>query len=115
MTKQERLKRDFREYNKLMRRCNSKQKTWEEYVRYRKGLAPKPKFTKGAINSVSEPTTYHRYLYPSAEETSGSTTAKPTKKYTGTRIKGIAVTHKSNLVPISSQEQAIDIANMRRN
>jgi hypothetical protein len=34
--------------------------------------------------------------------------------YTGTLVKGIAVTHKSNLVPITSQEQAIEIARMRR-
>lgn len=47
-------------------------------------------------------------------------TAKPCpkqkdKKYTGTLIKGIAVTHKSNLIPITSSEQASDIAKMRRN
>ena len=35
-------------------------------------------------------------------------------RYTGTLIKGISITHKSNLVPVTSQEQAIDIAHMRR-
>lgn len=35
-------------------------------------------------------------------------------KYTGTLVKGIAVTHKSNLIPITSQEQAIEVARMRR-
>jgi hypothetical protein len=34
--------------------------------------------------------------------------------YTGTLIKGIAVTHKSNIVPVTSGEQATDIAKMRR-
>jgi hypothetical protein len=34
--------------------------------------------------------------------------------YTGTLIKGIAVTHKSNLMPITSSEQATDVAKMRR-
>ena len=34
--------------------------------------------------------------------------------YTGTVVKGISVMHKSNLVPIIDQEQAIDIARMRR-
>jgi hypothetical protein len=34
--------------------------------------------------------------------------------YTGTLIKGIAVTHKSNLMPITSSEQAVDVAKMRR-
>lgn len=38
----------------------------------------------------------------------------PTKVYTGTKIKGIGTMHKSNAVPIFSDEEAIDIANMRR-
>ena len=37
------------------------------------------------------------------------------KTYTGTLVKGIATMHKSNAVPIIDQEQATDIANMRRN
>ena len=39
---------------------------------------------------------------------------KEPTKYTGTLIKGIATTHKSNLIPITSQEQAIEVARMRR-
>ena len=35
-------------------------------------------------------------------------------KYTGTYVKGISVTHKSNLVPITNEQQAKDIAKMRR-
>ena len=35
-------------------------------------------------------------------------------KYTGVLVKGIATMHKSNAVPIIDQEQATDIANMRR-
>lgn len=38
----------------------------------------------------------------------------PTKIYTGTLIKGIATMHKSNAVPVINEEQAIDIARMRR-
>lgn len=37
------------------------------------------------------------------------------KVYTGTLVKGIGTMHKSNAVPILSQEEAIDIATMRRN
>ena len=40
---------------------------------------------------------------------------KETLKYTGTLVKGIATMHKSNAVPVISQEEATDIANMRRN
>lgn len=46
---------------------------------------------------------------------SGGICAKPKdKKYTGTLIKGIATMHKSNLVPIIDEQQAIEISRMRR-
>ncbi len=38
----------------------------------------------------------------------------PDKVYTGTKIIGIGTMHKSNAVPIFSDEQAVDIASMRR-
>lgn len=41
--------------------------------------------------------------------------AKPDRKeYTGTLVKGVGVMHKSNLVPITSQEDAKELARMRR-
>jgi hypothetical protein len=36
-------------------------------------------------------------------------------RYTGTLVKGIGTLHKSNLVPIINEQEAKDIANMRRN
>ncbi len=39
---------------------------------------------------------------------------KPAPVYTGTKIKGIGTMHKSNAVPIFSDEEAQDIAKMRR-
>lgn len=39
---------------------------------------------------------------------------KETPVYTGTMIKGIGTMHKSNAVPIFSDEHAVDIARMRR-
>jgi hypothetical protein len=44
----------------------------------------------------------------------GNAVLKPTKQYTGTKVKGIATMHKSNAVPVFSDEQAVDIAKMRR-
>lgn len=38
----------------------------------------------------------------------------PAKVYTGTKVKGIATMHKSNAVPVFSDEEAVDIARMRR-
>ena len=40
---------------------------------------------------------------------------KPEQKvYTGTKIKGIGTMHKSNAVPIFSDEEAVEISRMRR-
>ena len=44
----------------------------------------------------------------------GSATLPPPKVYTGTKVKGIATMHKSNAVPVFSDEEAVDISKMRR-
>lgn len=36
-------------------------------------------------------------------------------KYTGDKMLGVAAMHKSNLVPIFSNESAVDVSTMRRN
>jgi hypothetical protein len=53
--------------------------------------------------------------YPS-KVTPGGDCTKPVlgKVYTGTAMKGIGTLHKSNAVPIFTDEEAIDQANMRR-
>ena len=49
-----------------------------------------------------------------SRETVGCSTAPVHKVYTGTKILGIGTMHKSNAVPIFSDEEAQDIARMRR-
>lgn len=44
----------------------------------------------------------------------GPTSSKQTPAYTGTKIVGIGTMHKSNLVPIFSDQEAEDISKMRR-
>ena len=44
----------------------------------------------------------------------GAVTSKPSPVYTGDKIIGIGTMHKSNAVPIFSDEQAKDISSMRR-
>ena len=44
----------------------------------------------------------------------GSTNLPAPKIYTGTKVKGIATMHKSNAVPVFSDEEAVDISKMRR-
>jgi len=55
-------------------------------------------------------TTHH---IPS-RDTGGNATLAPAKVYTGSRVKGIATMHKSNAVPVFSDEEAIEISRMRR-
>lgn len=45
----------------------------------------------------------------------GYAEVKTKPKYTGTYIKGVVTSHKSNLMPITSDKQAVDAAQMRRN
>lgn len=49
-----------------------------------------------------------------SDRIAGNGNKKESMKYTGTLIKGIATMHKSNLQPITSKQQAIDSASMRR-
>jgi len=41
-------------------------------------------------------------------------TTPANQEYTGTKVKGIGTMHKSNAVPIFSDEEAVDISKMRR-
>ena len=51
---------------------------------------------------------------PSRDSGVGVAAAPAAKVYTGTKIKGIGTMHKSNAVPIFSDDEAHDIAHMRR-
>ena len=44
----------------------------------------------------------------------GASTYKASPQYTGTKIKGIGTMHKSNAVPVFSDDEAKDISSMRR-
>ena len=88
------------------------QKKWEvdaDEKRRKRALKAEPlvyKLTAPAGRS----TTHH---IPS-RDTGGNATLAPAKVYTGTKVKGIATMHKSNAVPVFSDEEAIEISRMRR-
>jgi hypothetical protein len=44
----------------------------------------------------------------------GAVTSKPAQQYTGDKMLGIGTMHKSNAVPIFSEQEAVDISRMRR-
>ena len=49
-----------------------------------------------------------------SRNTGGNATLAAPKVYTGTKVKGIATMHKSNAVPVFSDEEAVEISRMRR-
>ena len=65
---------------------------------------------------VHKPYVRETEKYPSlnSADCNGVATKKASPVYTGTLIKGIATMHKSNAVPVISEEHAKDIAKMRR-
>jgi hypothetical protein len=73
--------------------------------------------TKGDGWKYSLGETAHREMpkIPSLPFTGGVCAKKENPVYTGNAIKGIGTMHKSNSVPIFTDEQAIEIATMRRN
>lgn len=101
-------------YNKQMKKYGLKTKTLDEYIAYRQGKY-KPTL-KGSVKDPLRATTLRRESpkVPSYGDQVGSIPAKPEQKYTGTLIKGIATMHKSNAVPIISEEDAHEVARMRR-
>lgn len=64
--------------------------------------------------SLSVPANRSTAHIKSLGQTTGVATLAQPKVYTGTKVKGIATMHKSNAVPVFSDEQAIDISKMRR-
>lgn len=108
--KHTKLALDWMEDTRRDKKLGIKPKTFEEYVAYRKGnYKPKLRGTPAPKYETSD----HRQKYPSQQEI-GVAFAKAPNTYTGTLVKGIATMHKSNAVPIISDEQAIEVARMRR-
>lgn len=119
------LTEEHREFNKRMRQAgrHDERMTFEEYVNYVFGktkterkqerLAPAEVKT---FTSKNTPYRRETVQYASMETQSNTIPAAPNKKeYTGTLVKGIAVMHKSNAVPVINQKEAEMISQMRRN
>jgi len=80
----------------------------------RYGMRPK----KIVLKPVVQTGVYRRETpnYPSVTSTGVLVAEKRDRdRYTGDKLLGISIMHKSNLVPIFSEEHAKDVSNMRRN
>jgi hypothetical protein len=73
--------------------------------------------------AMAQPTLTYKLSAPAGRNTThnipsvvtpGGSTAPVHKEYTGTKIIGIATLHKSNAVPVFSQDEAVEISRMRR-
>lgn len=88
------------------------QKRWEvdaEDKKRKRALKAEP-----LIYKLSVPAGRSTSHIPSRNTGDGIANTKQIPKYTGTKIIGIGTMHKSNAVPIFSDEEAQDISKMRR-
>jgi len=114
------LEQNWKQHNKDMRRQNMHSlqfDKFEDYVAYTRGTY-KPKETKKEPFKLLETQKDYRRETPKLPSRGigvGNGLLKERQVYTGTLIKGIATMHKSNAVPVINDEQAKDIAQMRRN
>ena len=104
------------------RKVRELDESWKELLK-RQGLELEEKKRKRAMTSESLSSVYSLKIPEGRNTTAhiqsrgdftGNATLAPAKVYTGTKVKGIATMHKSNAVPVFSDEQAVDIAHMRR-
>ena len=95
---------------------------WRDNEARWKGMAPKfsskpvePKKTAPLTSSGPKFPPGREPVEVKSLDTGWVTCSKPTdKEYTGTKVKGIGTMHKSNAVPIFSDDEAKDISKMRR-
>ena len=95
---------------------------WRDNEARWKGMAPKfsskpvePKKTAPLTSSGPKFPPGREPVEVKSLDTGWVTCSKPTEKeYTGTKVKGIGTMHKSNAVPIFSDDEAKDISKMRR-
>ena len=102
------------------RKARELEADWKELLK-RQGVEAEEKKRRRAL--VAEPLVYkletpvgrtNTHHIPSLNTVGGVAVLVPAKVYTGTKVKGIATMHKSNAVPVFSDEEAIDISKMRR-
>jgi hypothetical protein len=104
---------EARKARELDEQWNALQKKWgvEAEDKKRKRAMSAETLTYSLPTPVGRTNTHH---IRSLNSGAGVATMAPAKVYTGTKIKGIGTMHKSNAVPIFSDEEAVAIANMRR-
>ena len=96
------------------RQAEAQAAAWE--LLKQKHAPKKPVFSKVFTNSKMPKIVIPRSTdhIPSLNSGQGIAARAPDKVYTGTKVKGIGTIHKSNAVPVFSDEEAVEISTMRR-
>jgi hypothetical protein len=100
-------------------KAREQEESWKE-LQKRWGIEADEKKRKRALTAtplVTTPGPHFRDTgprHPSLNSGLAVAALAPAKVYTGTKVKGIATMHKSNAVPVFSDQEAIDISKMRR-
>jgi len=91
------------------------QSSWETMLKKytTKTIVPK-KQSLSDVYSLGKPACRETPKIPSLPFTGAPCYKKPNPVYTGSAIKGIGTMHKSNAVPVFSDQEAMEIATMRR-
>ena len=115
----EKIELEWKQHNKRMRQMHMHSLQFnklEDYMAYRRGqYKPKDQKPEPFQTLKSQEGFYRKTQHiPSLGAGVGNGLKKESQRYTGTLIKGIATMHKSNAVPIIDDQQAKDIAQMRR-
>lgn len=93
------------EWKELLKRQGVEQ----EQRRRRRAMAAEP-----LVYKLDTPVGRTNTKHIPSRDTGGVAILPAPKVYTGTKVKGIATMHKSNAVPVFSDEEAVDISKMRR-
>jgi len=104
------------------RKAEEADRAWKELLK-RQGVEQQERKQRRAMSAPSLSSSYSLKIpegrnttahIPSRDSGGGNATLPPPKVYTGTKVLGIATMHKSNAVPVFSDEEAVDISKMRR-
>lgn len=100
-------------HNELAALWNTKMSEWQKLSKPVKHAPARmsaenlmPKIPPGRFSTKNIPSVDSGHI--------GAVASKPAQMYTGTKIIGIGTLHKSNAVPVFSDEEAKDMARMRR-
>jgi hypothetical protein len=101
------------------RRARELEQSWKDLLK-RQGVEAEEKKRARAMKApaldyrLTTPPGRTTSTHIPSRDTGGNATLAPAKVYTGTKVKGIATMHKSNAVPVFSDEEAVEISRMRR-